>query len=430
MSSEVKDTTPTLEKKSNDTPITQHVRGSERFRNVAKTLLRGFASAGLAFLAVTAPVTQAEHDGVTRNKNISEIVPGECAHPVDETTGTVWKYFFELCHPGLPGMRMLGSGTEGVLLLTGAGDVGVNIRTNSRFLDHQRGDAARPAIWVDTDEGTKIILMNANNEPIAEGPTTATGGGRAFGGFLSPEDNRSFGIRLVGASGVSRLTFGNISHEDNADPAKRNHPSVIDVAASLSQPEVAPVAPRPEAAPVGDAEVPGFVRVTDIQPGVWVRPASGEFGELQWNLDTQIRLGEGVLVRDAGVRDEMLISSSGRPITIDIRSIWLDQQTMNIIRLGNNGALKSLWLREFEPDSRVSGFVINEREELFLVRHFSVDGTGFGGVTLPSRSIDTRLEIADQRGRFGRFTVGNVSHFDLPRARNTVSVMPLDLLVP
>jgi hypothetical protein len=374
-----------------------------------RTLLKA-AVAGAALKAVEGPLRAfAQEADPVKNRKISEAQKNEWFHPMTED-GKVWSYGVVLRDPALQGAGIQNQG-YGSIALTGAGDVGVDVTTNDKYLGDYRGNGARAAMWLQTGPKDQVYLMDVNNQPVA----LVAADEKGFAGILMPDASTQFGLRVRRTSGAAdavKVNFGNLSKEDAGKP---RHPSVIDASEKLAaqaQP-AAPVAEAPAPAPVVEQPAPQApapveqpapqpaaqpersATVIDFLPTKQVKKwqdaeGAGFFRPLSANGEGYSPFTEFAVIgvphnqdgspkyafRDRGNVGEFfaLVRGAGQ-VRLDVKT---HGPFANHIQQGQ--AAPAFWLSDMQPQTRIR---LSDIGGNVLAEAVS-DDAGFGGIQLPA----------------------------------------------
>lgn len=360
-----------------------------------------------------------------KNVKINEEIPFTWFHPMS-AKGDVWSYGVVLRDSSLYGDQksLSDQGNVGEIFLNSSSDLGVDIKTNIQYLNDYKGNGARAAIWLTAGAKDLVILMDETNDQAPLPVAAATADEKGFAGFLLPDRNIQIGIRIVRQSGKTdpvRLTFGNISNVDFADPQKRNHPSVIDAdkflkessAVSTQTPvvqtpvEQQPIAISPEPQASSRETLPDFL--TESSVSTFQDASSNAYFLAQssksegWSHFVEFKLPEktpGVFYRDRGNVGEVFVQTRGLG-TNAVNSFDLYMRTNPIFvedyrqGVGNRPAI---WFKT-QPGTLIQLLNSNNEVLTFISDgkkypiQSTVDGAGFGGLVLPDYIANVKARI-------------------------------------
>lgn len=338
-----------------------------------KGLERTARIAGVATAIASPGVAHADHDGETRNVGINKALDYGYFHPM--TGDQVWSYGIQLRNPLLAGAGIFETGRVGEVVLTGAGDVGVDVKIDPKFLADYRGSGARVAAWFKTGPGDRVVLMdqgNGRNGPVFH--VVADGGG--FAGMLLPDSEAQMGIRVVRISGSSapiQVIFGNLSQEDAAKP---RHPSVIDAQEHLKfTPQVAePVEFLPEGQVLrwDQTEGRGFFRPISAAGEGYSKFVEFSINNVPHNPDGSPKYA----FRDKGrVGEFFALVRGANQVRLDLRTNgpWVED-------IRQHQAAPAIWIAGAQPKTKIQIHDAGGR----VIAEAWVDDAGFGGVKLPT----------------------------------------------
>lgn len=329
----------------------------------------------LPYLLGTASVAHADHDGVTRNQDISDVKAFEYFHPM--SGDQVWSYGVQLRNPLLGGAGMEDTAQVGEVRLTGAVDVGLDLRTDPSYIRDYVGDGANPAIWFRGRANQQLLVLdqsNSRNDVVGEVVTDDTG----FGGAALSNEAQQLGFRQVNSTANAEpviVTIGNISFPDltkipnsNVYDARNIRGQVVSApAAVVESAEAFGFLPEEQVLNWADGEGKGFFRPLSLNGEGY-----SKFIEVQTNSTSLYAF------RDKGNVGEVFAQVRGAgQVRLDFKT---HEPYVEDIRQSDQGGLEpAIWVSKAQPNTLIQVHGVGG-EVLYQSR---TDGAGEGGARLP-----------------------------------------------